>query len=103
MATTEQTQPTGDTRVRLIRALQDNWRSEMDGARTYEELAAQEPDKARADILRRLAEAEGRHAARIEARLRALGAPVPSQYRNGWDRLRAWSRRQIGTDAALAQ
>ncbi len=94
---------TGSDRARLIRALQQNWRSEMDGARTYQELADKEPDKARADILRRLAEAELRHAARIEARLQALNAPVPQVYRNAGDRLRAWIRRSVGTDAALAQ
>jgi VIT1/CCC1 family predicted Fe2+/Mn2+ transporter/rubrerythrin len=90
-------------RARLIRALQDNWRSEMDGARTYQELAEKEPDRARADILRRLAEAESRHAARIEARLRALDAPIPQVYRNWTDRARAWVRRSVGTDAALQQ
>jgi VIT1/CCC1 family predicted Fe2+/Mn2+ transporter/rubrerythrin len=94
---------TDSDRARLIRALQHNWRSEMDGARTYQELAAQEPDKARADILRRLAEAELRHAARIEARLLALNAPVPQVYRTPADRLRAWIRRSVGTDAALTQ
>jgi VIT1/CCC1 family predicted Fe2+/Mn2+ transporter/rubrerythrin len=108
MAVTEQPQegatlPTGETRAKLVRALQDNWRSEMDGARTYQELAAKEGDKARADVLRRLAEAELRHAVRIEARLTALGAPVPTVYRNPSDRIRAWVRRSVGTDAALAQ
>lgn len=107
MAVTDQTETdaalSGSDRARLIRALQDNWRSEMDGARTYEELAEKEPDKARADILRRLAEAESRHAARLEARLLALGAPVPQVYRSLGDRARAWVRRSVGTDAALAQ
>jgi predicted membrane protein (TIGR00267 family) len=75
----------------------------MDGARTYRELAAKEPDKGRADILRRLAEAEARHAERCEARLRELGAPVPTEYRTPMDRVRAWARQNIGTDAAIQQ
>ena len=107
MAATDQQQNdaalTGSDRARLIRALQDNWRSEMDGARTYQELAEKEPDKARADILRRLAEAELRHAARLEARLLALDAPIPQVYRTWTDRVRAWVRRSVGTDAALQQ
>ena len=108
MAVTDQSQegaplPTDAARARLVRALQDNWRSEMDGARTYQELAGQEPDKARADILQRLSQAELRHAARIEARLQALDAPVPTVYRDFGDRIRAWIRRNVGTDSALAQ
>ena len=50
--------------------------------------------------LRNMAEAETRHAARIAARLETLGAPVPSVYRGPADRLRAWIRRSVGTDAA---
>ncbi len=91
------------TRAALIRALQQNWRSEMDGARTYHELAAKEPDAARADVLRRLAEAEERHAARCVARLEELGAPVPQSFRSPLDRVRAWVRQGVGTDAALQQ
>ncbi|HMA33593.1 MAG TPA: VIT1/CCC1 transporter family protein [Chloroflexia bacterium] len=90
-------------RAQLIRALQANWRREMDGARTYHELAAKEPDPGRAAILRRLADAEERHADRCAARLHELGAPVPTVFRTPLDRVRAWVRGQVGTDAALRQ
>ena len=93
----------GGTRDQLVRALQGNWRREMDGARTYRELAAKEADQSRADVLRRLAEAEERHAERCAARLHELGAPVPVEYRTALDRMKAWVRQSVGTDAALRQ
>ena len=93
----------GGTRDQLVRALQANWRREMDGARTYRELAAKEPDQSRADVLRRLAEAEERHAERCATRLHELGAPVPVEYRNALDRVKAWVRQGVGTEAALRQ
>jgi vacuolar iron transporter family protein len=95
--------PTAAARSKLVRALQDNWRREMDGARTYRELAAKEPDKGRADILARLADAEAQHAERCAARLRDLGAPIPTRYRTPLDQARAWVRGAVGTDAALRQ
>lgn len=105
MSTTIPPAPAGSAteRAQLVRALQLNWRREMDSAQTYRDLAAQEPDKARADILTRLAEAEERHAARCATRLREIGAPVPTEYRTGWERVKAWARRHVGTDAALQQ
>lgn len=93
----------GGTRDQLVRALQGNWRREMDGARTYRELAAKEADQSRADVLRRLADAEERHAERCAARLHELGAPVPVEYRTTLDRMKAWVRQSVGTDAALRQ
>ena len=93
----------GGTRDQLVRALQGNWRREMDGARTYRELAAKEADQSRADVLRRLADAEERHAERCAARLHELGAPVPVEYRTALDRMKAWVRQSVGTDAALRQ
>jgi len=90
-------------RGELVRALQNNWRREMDGARTYRELAAKEPDATRADVLRRLAEAEERHAASCAARLQDLDAPVPTEFRTPLDRARAWVRQGVGTEAAIRQ
>lgn len=97
------TETTATARAELVRALQDNWRREMDGARTYRELAATESDPARAGILVRLAEAEERHAASCAARLQDLGAPVPTVFRTPVDQAKAWLRRQVGTDAAIQQ
>ncbi len=107
MTTRESTNPSGavpPAEVRkLIATLQRNWRAEMDGARTYRELAGKEPDQSRRDVLNRLAEAEERHAERYAGRLRELGAEPPNEFRSPMDRLRAWARRNIGTDAALHQ
>ena len=58
---------------RLLRA----WRGEIEARAVYETLVAREPDPRRADILRKIAAAEGTHRERLEARLRQLGATVP--------------------------
>src|SRR5690348_15954115 len=73
---------------RLLRS----WRGEVEAAATYEILAARERDPRRADVIRRMAAAEGTHRARIEARLRELGVPVPdpaSVRGSRWRRLQA--------------
>jgi VIT1/CCC1 family predicted Fe2+/Mn2+ transporter len=62
-------------------------------ARTaYEAMAAGERDPERAAILQRMAEAEGRHRQRIEARLTELGIAIPDPRSV---RLSAWIRLQI--------
>ena len=90
-----------DTRAALVAALQQNWRREQEGARTYRDLAAHERDAGRRQVLLKLAEAEERHAAKWEAKLAELGAAAPSLRVTWWDRVRAWARRGLGTDAAL--
>jgi VIT1/CCC1 family predicted Fe2+/Mn2+ transporter/rubrerythrin len=69
MALTEQ-----DAVARLLEA----WRGEIQAGAIYELLAQRERDPKRADILRRLSAAEGKHRERIEARLRELRVEVPS-------------------------
>lgn len=64
-------------RVRLIAALKKNWEAECRSAATYRHLAEREQDERRRRILLRLAEAEERHAARWDQRLRELGATTP--------------------------
>ena len=85
----------------LIGALQQNWRREQEGARTYRELADSEHDAGRKQVLTKLAQAEERHAAKWEAKLAELGAAPPPLRVTVWDRLRGWARRGLGTDAAL--
>ncbi|MGZ3640131.1 MAG: VIT1/CCC1 transporter family protein, partial [Ktedonobacterales bacterium] len=76
---------------------------EREGARTYRDLAAHEHDTSKRAILERLAQAEEHHAEKWERKLAELGA-APPPLRFGWrDKLQAWVRRGIGTEAALRQ
>lgn len=59
-----------------IRRLQDAWKGEIQARAVYEILAAREKDPRRAEIIRQIAGAEGRHRERVEERLRELGQPV---------------------------
>ncbi|HLJ60019.1 MAG TPA: VIT1/CCC1 transporter family protein [bacterium] len=75
-----------DAVARLLTA----WRGEIQARQAYEALAARERDPKRAEVLRRMAEAEGGHRARLETRLRELGAAIPdaaSVYLPFWTRL----------------
>jgi VIT1/CCC1 family predicted Fe2+/Mn2+ transporter/rubrerythrin len=90
-----------DQRTELVAALQQNWRREREGARTYRQLATAERDDNRRQVLERLAAAEERHAAKWQAKLVELGAAVPAFDLTWRDRLRGWLRRGLGTEAAL--
>jgi VIT1/CCC1 family predicted Fe2+/Mn2+ transporter/rubrerythrin len=90
-----------DDRKRIIAAVQDNWRSEIEGARLYRQLANREPDPKRKAILERLAEAEERHAARWGRKLAGLGAPPPVWKNTLGHRFRLWLARLLGTEATL--
>lgn len=93
----------GGSHKELITALQQNWKREREGARTYHDLAAHEHDSSKRAILERLAQAEEHHAEKWERKLTELGASPPP-LRFGWrDKLQAWVRRGIGTEAALRQ
>lgn len=89
------------TRKALIIALRQNWQREIEGMRTYRDLAEREKDQRRHNVLLKLAEAEERHAQRWERRLTELGVPVPQERRTLSTRLKSWMRRQVGTEAAL--
>jgi vacuolar iron transporter family protein len=60
-------------RERLLEA----WRGEIIAGRVYELIAQRMPER-EADILRRMAEAEGSHRRRLEARMGELGIEVPA-------------------------
>ncbi|MBM4467480.1 MAG: ferritin, partial [Chloroflexi bacterium] len=67
--------------------LQDYWRDEMEAALTYERLAEAATDPRSRDLLLEMQDAELRHAARWEARIRELGgelSPPPSGWRARW-------------------
>jgi VIT1/CCC1 family predicted Fe2+/Mn2+ transporter/rubrerythrin len=59
--------------------LLDAWRGETQARAQYEILARRVPDPKRAEIIRQIAQAEGRHRDRVEARLKELGVPVPTE------------------------
>ncbi len=78
-----------------------NWQDEIDSAALYRALADLETDPRLAEVYRRLAAAEERHAGFWEDRLRAGGARVP-QPRVGWRaRLLIALAHRFGTQAVL--
>jgi VIT1/CCC1 family predicted Fe2+/Mn2+ transporter/rubrerythrin len=89
------------TKRELIAALNQNWQREVEGMRTYRDLAAREKDAGRRNVLIKLAEAEERHAQKWARKLAELGAPTPQEKRTLGMRLKGWLRRQVGTEAAL--
>ena len=89
------------TKRDLIAALNQNWQREIEGMRTYRDLARREKDQGRRRVLLKLAGAEERHAQRWERKLAELGAPAPQEKRTLGGRLKGWLRRQVGTEAAL--
>src|SRR5437588_5294411 len=91
------------TRQELIAALQQNWQREIEGVRTYRDLAQRERDRTRRAILEKLADAEQRHAQKWENKLAELGAEPPREQRTLSMRFQGWLRRQLGTEAALRQ
>ncbi len=93
--------PTEETKRELIAALQQNWQREVQGARTYRDLAGKERDSAKRGVLEKLAEAETRHAQRWERTLAELGAEPPKEERTLGVRFKGWLHRQLGTEAAL--
>lgn len=91
------------TQTELIAALQQNWLREVEGVRTYRDLAQKERDTARRNILLKMADAEQRHAQKWEQKLAELGAGPPREQRSSGTRFKGWLRRQLGTEAALRQ
>jgi vacuolar iron transporter family protein len=77
-----------DTAARLLAA----WRGEVEARAVYEALAARERDPQRVAILRRMADGERGHRARLESRMRDLGIAVPDP---GSVRLSPWTRLQV--------
>ena len=61
------------TKRELIAALNQNWQREVEGMRTYRDLAGREKDQGRRNVLLKLAQAEERHAQRWERKLAERG------------------------------
>ena len=67
-----------DKKKEYISNLKKAWRDEMLSASNYRALAEQEKNPERKSIFIRMAEAEDRHAARWDARLKELGVETGS-------------------------
>jgi VIT1/CCC1 family predicted Fe2+/Mn2+ transporter/rubrerythrin len=76
-----------EARDRLLKA----WRGEVEAGAVYELIAERERDPKRAELLRRMAEAEAGHRRRLEQRLQEFGIPVPDP---ATVRLSRWQRLQ---------
>jgi vacuolar iron transporter family protein len=90
-------------KTETIRLLQQNWLAEAQGARNYRELADAEKQPRRREILLRMAEAEQRHAARWEQKLRELGAAPPGLADSWLSRLRRRLVRAGGARRAIQE
>ena len=78
-----------------------NLQSEHEGAALYAALAQSEQDQRLAEVYRRLAETERRHAGAWEERLRAAGQTV-QPFRPGWrTRTLGWLARRFGAGAIV--
>ena len=75
MSITQQKPETGGPK--LIKALESNWQTEMEGSVTYQTLADRETDPHSKHVLEGLSKAELAHAHLWERRLTELGAPTP--------------------------
>ena len=78
-----------------------NYLDEREGAALYEALAAAEKNSQRADILRRMASVEAKHAARWEEKLRAAGVEPPPVREGLQAMLICWLARRLGVPAVL--
>ncbi|HEY0142734.1 MAG TPA: VIT1/CCC1 transporter family protein [Thermoanaerobaculia bacterium] len=84
-------------RNRLIENLLD----ELNGAALYDSLAAAENDERLAEVYRRLATVERRHADRWRAKLEEAGETLPSFTPSWRTRTLGWAARRFGTGAVL--
>src|SRR5438105_15299627 len=88
-------------RHQTVEVVKRNWRAEVETAQVYRELATRELDEKRKGIVNRMAEAEGRHAARWAKKLADLGEPVPTIPDSLGRRLQRWLNRALGTEIAI--
>src|SRR5215471_1749197 len=78
-----------------------NLRAEQESAELYQLLAQKERNEHLAELYRRMAEVEQRHASVWADHLRRAGKPVPA-YTPGWRiRTLAWLAQRFGTSAVL--
>lgn len=80
----------------------ENYLSEQEGIYLYRALADMEGDAHLADVYRRIAESEQRHAARWRGYLETAGEPLPSYEPNWRTRTLLWIAKRFGTGAVLS-
>lgn len=84
-----------------LKRYRDNWEDERNSAALYEALANSEKDARLAEVYRRLAATEQRHAVNWETKIVEAGGAVPT-FRLGWrTRTLVWLARRFGPDAIL--
>jgi VIT1/CCC1 family predicted Fe2+/Mn2+ transporter len=82
-----------------VKRYRDNLQGEIDGAYLYEALAQSEPDPKLAEVYKRLASVERRHA---KVWADKLGVQVPPVLEPGWrTRALGWLSRKLGTQFVL--
>ncbi|MBI1258478.1 MAG: rubrerythrin family protein [Chloroflexi bacterium] len=84
-----------------IRQVQTNWQDEIDSAAIYRALAAKEAQTPLAEVYRRLAVVEEKHAAFWEDKLRAAGQTVPPRTPTWRARTMAWLAQRFGASFIL--
>jgi len=88
-------------RKETVEVVLRNWRAEVETAQAYRDLAEREQDEKRKGILLRMAEAEERHAARWEQKLRDLGEPAPQLADTAWSRFKRRLTGALGADVVI--
>lgn len=78
-----------------------NWQGEIDGAALYRSLAEAESQPQLAEVYRRLAETEDKHAKAWEEKMHAAGAPVPARSLSRRARVLMWLARRFGPGFVL--
>jgi VIT1/CCC1 family predicted Fe2+/Mn2+ transporter len=84
-----------------IARLTANYLGEREGEALYAALADAEKNPTRAEVFRRMAAVEGRHAARWEAKLLAAGVAPPPFHQGARIHMVRWLARRMGVDAVL--
>jgi VIT1/CCC1 family predicted Fe2+/Mn2+ transporter len=84
-----------------VRRWQSNLKGEWEASALYRALADAEKDPNKAEVFRKLAEVEDRHAARWEGYLRAIGAPLPATRRSTRSRVLQWLAHRFGVKSVL--
>jgi predicted membrane protein (TIGR00267 family) len=98
--TTQRSTATAD-RERFVKALWNNVLAERRNAEIYDYLASLERDPHRNGVLKRMGEAEARHAALWTHKLQELGVEPPPPGAGRCPEWRKWLYRQLGVDAAV--
>ena len=98
---TTPTSATGADREQFVKALLSNVLAERRNAEIYDYLSTLERDPHRSAVLKKMADAEARHAAIWTKKLKELGVGEPPAEAGRCSAWRKWFYRQLGVDAAV--